>query len=761
MRLLFDADPRFTGPALISPVRTTDAEGDDREDDFESACDSLVRLVIEHRHEQLATAGPDESRSALDEFFLAHALEYRHRGTADGRLALWREEHVRALLLEWLPRHVTVPPQEADDNDAPGAVAALVEFLAAAGILDPRSENPGRLRETAEELRAAHAEAMQDPRFMGPAKFWMLTAARSGVDIHSERSLDRFLSDARAGRVAYDEEQLEKVMLNRLSGGVMATGAGPGGRSLLQEREPALPAVALHDDSSLRRAAADAGVLGQLAEIARWLGKDGRPVTKTGRLKTADAIELARLLGTERGLGAAAGPLGHLAGDVLDGIRRADQLPYLRLLVEWAREARLVRVYGGRLVAVAGARAVREDPLALAARALTALPGLRDPLLTGPVWDVPSRLYPRFDLLLPDVLAALYGMPAATPWPLLWHTVRTSYLEDDDWFVTEDAADASDRHSAAELHAVFRLLAAAGMVDLTRGPVDTTITEPLRALATAGGPGAGRPEDAAPGRDLLSACEGDDVELVRLTPLGTYAVRALLTSLGRRAPALGDLRKADATALLASLLDEYGPDETRAELAGWIAAQGGWDAARPALAGALTRVRLHTRRNAMLRLLTMDLPDGLGPQLLRTLRDDAELAPNALLIAQERVAGQHTADPGDTTGSATLPAIKDMDERESALAVAESLLLMRELGGEDGLLAELGHSRGDAEMFTTMLRLACASGHPDRAGLERLARIDVTGLRSRAASWGRLRADAARKRKAAGNAKGKKRKKRR
>ncbi|MET8128677.1 hypothetical protein ABZV67_31255 [Streptomyces sp. NPDC005065] len=44
----------------------------------------------------------------------------------------------------------------------------------------------------------------------------------------------------------------------------------------------------------------------------------------------------------------------------------------------------------------------------------------------------------------------------------------------------------------------------------------------------------------------------------------------------------------------------------------------------------------------MLRLLAMDLPDGLGPQLLRTLREDAELAPNALLITQERATEQHT-----------------------------------------------------------------------------------------------------------------------
>jgi hypothetical protein len=744
VRLLFDPGADAAGAGV---------GGDDGEG-FEATCEILVRLTSEYDERR---RGPEAG--GLDLFTVEQALEYRHRGTADGRLALWREEHVRALLLEWLPRNVTVLPEEIEEHDAPGAVATWVEFLAASGLLDGRSDGPGRLREVAQSLRQVHAEAMDDPRFMGPAKFWMLTAARSGVDVRDERAMDRFIADVRAGRVEYDEAALAEVMGNQFLGGLL--GAGPGGHSLLEERTLPLPVVDLGDEQALREAAAGVDILGQLAEMARRLGKDGRPLTKTGRLKTADALELARHLGTDRGLGEAAGPLKHLAGDGFDGIRRADQLPYLRLLVEWAREARLVRVYRGRLVAVAGARTVREDPLALAARALTALPALRDPLLIGPVWDVPSRLYPRFDLLLTDLLAALYGMPAGTPWPMLWHTVRAGHLDDDRW-----PGEGEDTYSPAELRVVLDLLVRTGVIAFERGPVDPSVLDGLRSLAAEDGStgpavllGADDPDGAAHLRELLRSCEGDDVELLRLTPLGTYAVRELLTARGRSAPALGDLRTADATTLLATLFDEYDDQHTRTELAGWIEAAGGWDTARPALADALKRVRLHARRNGLLRMLVAELPDGYGPDLLRHLRTDPELAPSALFVGQEQAAeATLLADKATEHG---LDGMEDMDDREYALAATESLLLMRELDGETGLLDAVGHTRADAETLTTMLRVAQTSGHPDISGLERLAAIDVAALRARSSHMGRLRADAARKRKSGSASKKGKRRKRR
>ncbi|MFE4672309.1 hypothetical protein [Streptomyces sp. NPDC056723] len=771
MRLLFDPESEVTdeeGTTALGVVGQPPHQ-EEEGDAFDATRDTLIRLVAEYWHEQQESAPSGQLTDTIDEFILTHVLDYRHHGTVDGRLALWRQEHVRAVLLEWLPRHVTVLPDEAAEHDAPAAVAALVDFLAAAGVLDPRSDDPGRLRTLAKELRSAHEEAMQDPRFMGPAKFWMLTAARNGVDVRNKRALDRFLADARAGRVPYGEEQLAQVMENQFTGffgRALDTGAGPGGRSLLQERALPLPVVVLGEEEELRRTAAGSGLLGQLDEVARWLGTEGRPVTKTGRLKVADALALARHLGTDRGRGEAAGPLIHLAGDTWENIRRADQLPMLRLLVDWARQARLIRVYRGRLVAVAGARAVREDPLALAVRALAAFPELRDPLLMGPVWDVPSDLYPRFDLLLTDVLAALYGMPAAMPWPVLWQSVRDSYLGDDGWFATPEARQASHRRSAAELYAVIDLLAEVGMVTFERGTPAALFHESLRDLNEPEHP---EPADASVLSDGSDGSDGsedlavrDDVELVRLTELGTYAVRALLTSLDRSAPAVGDLRDADASRLCAALLDEYDPASARAELAEWIAARGGWNSARPAFTEALRRTRLHSRRHALLRLLAEELPDGHGPEFLRTLRYEEELRPSALFMAQAQAQAAAAAlsaqgSAGRDVADAAARADEDLDDHEIALTAAESLLLMRETGGEEALLEQVGHSSGDAAAFATMLDVALASGHPDQAGLERLSRIDVAALRRRAARLGRLRADAARRHKSGGARKRKKR----
>lgn len=167
-------------------------------------------------------------------------------------------------------------------------------------------------------------------------------------------------------------------------------------------------------------------------------------------------------------------------------------------------------------------------------------------------------------------------------------------------------------------------------------------------------------------------------------------------------------------------------------------------------------MRLHARRNGLLRMLVAELPDGHGPDLLRCLRTDPELAPSALFVGQEQAAeaallAEKTTEHGPD----------DMDDPEYALAVTESLLLMLELDGENGLLDAVGHTRADAETLTTILRVAQTSGHPDISGLERLAGIDVAALRARSSHLGRLRAEAARKRKSGSAKKKGKRKKRR
>ncbi|WP_406383876.1 hypothetical protein OHU25_40300 [Streptomyces sp. NBC_00117] len=141
---------------------------------------------------------------------------------------------------------------------------------------------------------------------------------------------------------------------------------------------------------------------------------------------------------------------------------------------------------------------------------------------------------------------------------------------------------------------------------------------------------------------------------------------------------------------------KYDPASARAELAEWIAARGGWNSARPAFTGALRRTRLHSRRHALLRLLAEELPDGHGPEFLRTLRYEEELRPSALFMAQSQAAAAALSAQGSAGRDAADAAARgdeDLDDREIALTAAESLLLMRETGGEEALLEQVGLER--------------------------------------------------------------------
>ncbi|WP_405644372.1 hypothetical protein [Streptomyces sp. NBC_00019] len=741
MRLLFDIDET-----------SQEDPGDDGS--FEDVQDAIVRLVAERE---------EAGGRPVNEFAVAVALEYRHQGTEDGRLALWRTEHVRALLREWFPRKVTLLPddEELSDErvDAPGAVCALVGFLDAAGILDPRSDSPQALYEAAAAERAGWRQDMFDPRFMGTAKFLMLSAAEQGVDVRDEEALDSFLTLVRDGRSGLDQEQLAQIAQRQHMQELLGTdgplaGAGPGNArgtgSLLRERTPVIAPVVLAPLDDLQEQARGSVLLGQLATLVHEIGPSGRSLTKTGRLRIVDARELARRLDTAAGVPAEGAParttapvhraprLPHLRGDNPDAARTADDLPCLSLLVAWATAARLIRVRKGRLVAVAKARKDVDDPAALAARAVRSLPELRERLLPHPSrkdgegglgeW---SALFPRFADLVADLLAALYGMPVASPWPVLWATVRAAYL-DDPFFGADD--DNSVTQAEAHLRGIVGVLEDLGVVSVTRGRPDPDFSALVRSGALV--PPGERNRQHALKRALL----GTDVELLDLTPLGTHAVRELLLSLGRQSPAVGALRDEPAPLLLSVLLDEYDTDSARAELATW-------HGTTEQLLNAVQAIRLHSRRAATLQLLLDTLPD--GPRFMTQARQDPELAPAALLAATN-------------TG---LLDVADLDQREVALLAAESLLTVRELGGDEELLrgarrpgdsSARGRQHGSAPL-TQMIDLALASGHPDTAGLDGLRHIDLAPLSRRPGRPGRLRAVQARKQHRGRGGKGKRR----
>jgi hypothetical protein len=237
-----------------------------------------------------------------------------------------------------------------------------------------------------------------------------------------------------------------------------------------------------------------------------------------------------------------------------------------------------------------------------------------------------------------------------------------------------------------------------------------------------GGAGAA-PDPAVQERDrrLREELSAGPAELIRLTELGTRAVRQRLLAVGRDAPLVGELAHASAAGLLGVLADDYDPDAASVELAGWIAARGERDAALRQLVEAVRSMPFRVRAQAMLAVLLTGLPDGEGERLLRGLRGEAALAPLVLTA----LAHHELLSP------------EDMTDAEHLLLIAENLLQLVELaGGGDGAEEVL---RAQGNEVRDAVAAALESGHPDRAGLEELGQLAARALRTPAARLGRAR----------------------
>lgn len=647
----------------------------------------------------------------VDGFLAEAALDYRHGATADGRLGLWEPRHVEELVLFWLPQTVTELPGE-EGGDAPGTLRTLLRYLHAAQLADPRGPALQDSLAAVDTAAEQYPAAMADRSRWGLAKFWAATAAEQGVDVLSGEALQRFAERAQRGEVAYDEQALDAIMERRLTGRALSDAA---------RAEPQLP-VALPPDGELRRRAEESAIVAQLRGLAEWAGRDGRAVTAAGRLRMADARELVDVLGT---------------GDNAE-VRSSAGLPRLGLLVEWAKKARLVRVVKGRLYAVAKARPVLADPLQLWLRAFDACFELRQALIGARSdWRVESMLFDFHEDVLEDVLNTLYSLPYPMPWPRLRDSVHLGYRAP---FQLDGGSEAVRRmwfeHTDRDLRTVLDVLVNLGAIERDRGMADpvfldvelsgdgdelpTDLPPELAELLGVAGAAADLAvqERARARREELTA---GPVELIRLTELGTRAVRQRLLAVGRDAPLVGELAHASAAGLLGVLADDYDPDAARAELAGWIAARGERDAALRQLVEAVRSMPFRVRAQAMLAVLLAALPDGEGERLLRGLRGDARLAPLAL----SELARRQLLSP------------EDMTDAEHLLVLAESLLQLVEVaGGRDGaeeVLRAQGIEARDA------VAAALDSAHPDRSGLDELRQLAARALGTPGARLGRAR----------------------
>jgi len=643
-----------------SRVRTYYDEED--YDGYEAGQDLLVRRF---------TAWAAAQGQEVDPLAVVSALQFRHT-SIDGRLAYWTAALVSDFLLKYVPRTLSATADEA--VLVPETLRLFLRYLHETELADPIGEPQADLDGAITKAMAEFPAAMADERNFGLSKYWIMTAARNGVDRSDPDALDGFLAEVRDGQHSYDAELLEELVSRQLSEQV--------GRAF-----PQLP-VSLPAEPELADAAAHSALVIKLRKFLEWVG-DGRMLTGTGALKLADARELVSLLDTgddfERNLG----------GEV-QVVRSSADLPNLAVLFELAKRTRIVRVVKGKLVRVAKAASLVKNALGLWTAAFDAIPepGL---LVKDSGWAPGYALLldDNLDIVLPDVFNTIYGMPEPMPLVRLVESVWLACTEG----VYLDLEPSFEPLWRNGLATVFRQLltklAEFGAVVLTVGPADPMYSMDLVPENTE------LPPDVQD--RLRAALDAPEIELVAFTPLATRAVRVRLLREGRFAPLVGELAGAAPAGMLGVVVEHFDEDAAAVEISGWLAAHGGREAGLPLLLDAIRACPFRSRASVMLDVLANSLPD--GDAMLDDLRADPGLGP---------IATQQLIERGEL-------AMEDLDERESLLGMAEQFLLMLEMAGSEAVSETLAEIP-DVER-AHLADAVLTSGHPDRVGLAELVEV--------------------------------------
>jgi hypothetical protein len=199
--------------------------------------------------------------------------------------------------------------------------------------------------------------------------------------------------------------------------------------------------------------------------FTRWVGP-GRRVTQTGRLTLAQARKLVPALNT-----------GDVIDPVVDGrVHRttsSEELPELNTTCAWAKAARLVRVTGGKLVAVQKNAVLLERPVPLW-EWMFATFGALGPAICPPGWGE-SLLRGHFAEGIRAVLSGVAehdgpaGLDLVCQWG--WHAVshrdRVAGLPAIHW-------DTWRRCNDRDVHAAVGVLARFGALRL-EGPSDARV----------------------------------------------------------------------------------------------------------------------------------------------------------------------------------------------------------------------------------------------------------------------------------------------
>ncbi|WP_043263824.1 hypothetical protein [Streptomyces sp. CT34] len=401
---------------------------------------------------------------------------------------------------------------------------------------------------------------------------------------------------------------------------------------------PTMPPVRLHSEAELARDALSAPLLARAVKLARW-AEGGVPVGVGGEILhesltaatehlglaededgpayTAEAWQLAvdtglvEIAEDESEDGAVGADGAELPDDAAVGT--ATPGDELALLTSGSPQDVLDIWLGGMETVLADA--VAPD-----------LSDIADQLAEGGELDLDAIDWnPEEEAeLLDGILGNLYLLSALNEAPdqdIPLPALAASMIVPDD--MDEPTDDILEEVSEAmmRLDDQFRVLEPIGLVAYR--PVDAALIEELD-------------EDG----EMVSAAEPLDDEdvsrygMVRLTPLGVWAVRTRMLDAGVHAPAVGDLTDKGADVLLEAL-PEYPEALAQAESEQWLAARTPLDAARDLLGAARgDDERAPLRRLAAQQTLSLVVPD--AEPALREVLDDRQLGGLARVWLAER-----------------------------------------------------------------------------------------------------------------------------
>jgi hypothetical protein len=166
-------------PMLAEIVEQLEAEARSREVD--ALVDAAERWALDQGQE------PDDAHRVA---WAAQLMGDFRAHYAGGDVYAWSRDDVDELLLDWIPRKISL--EEDEIETLPGSVAEVLTFLGATGRLSERAAPA--LARRAEGLAKRFADAAQDPASYGPAKAIGAAMLADDVDLADAAAVQEWIN---------------------------------------------------------------------------------------------------------------------------------------------------------------------------------------------------------------------------------------------------------------------------------------------------------------------------------------------------------------------------------------------------------------------------------------------------------------------------------------------------------------------------------------------------------------------------------------